>query len=127
LSHPEPDLTDLDRDLAVLEDLVGQAAELEREISIRLLSASANGASHRRLEDATGMSRSTVARRLNGSGSVASGDAEYDEWQRAIQAERLKLAKLRTAREATRLQWAQDAAALTAEANAITRIGSLDA
>jgi hypothetical protein len=43
-----------------------------------------------------------------------------------MQAERLKLAKLRTAREATRLKVHQDAAALIRETKAIIRIDPHD-
>jgi polysaccharide pyruvyl transferase WcaK-like protein len=119
---------ELERDLGALQEMVARAAEMERELDAHLTRAAARGASVRDLASATGLSKSTVARRLVADGPLRSpsADADDDEWTAAMQAERLRLAKLRSAKEATRLQIQQDQAALIREANALTRIGPLD-
>jgi hypothetical protein len=119
---------ELARDLAALEGMVVRAAEMERERDAHLARAAANGASVRDLASATGMSKSTVARRLVADGPLRTpaDDAADAEWLDAMRAERLRLAKLRTAKEATRLQIQQDTAAAIREANDLTRITELD-
>jgi hypothetical protein len=114
-------------DLEALEAMALDAARMERELDARLAAAAAKGASVRDLASATGISKSAVARRLVADGPLRSPSAADDsEWLESMRAEKLRLAKLRTAREATRLQVAQTEAERIREANAMTAIGPAD-
>lgn len=126
-----------------LDELMNDAVRLTRELDQveatldeAIAAASAAGASQHDIAAATGLSRSAVQRRLAVNGvsapetrpSVEIGDEDEElvAWRNALRAEQLKTARLRTAREARRLQLQQDAAAQLEEANALTRVGPLD-
>ncbi len=126
----QPDEADLDalaEDLDALEAMATDARRMETELDARLAFAAANGASVRDLASATGISKSAVARRLVADGPLRSTSVADDpEWREQMQAERMKLARLRTAREATRLSVQQNNAALIEEANSLTRVTEID-
>jgi IS30 family transposase len=104
-------------ELDALRELVRRGEELEREIEAKMTALAAAGMSQRTLADALGTSKSTINRRLS------STDVDGDD---AIAAERLKLHRVRVAKEAGRLAIQRDQAALIAEANSMTAIGPLD-
>lgn len=109
-------------ELERLQEMVRRAEQLEREIEQAMVEAASAGVSQRDLADALGTSKSTINRRLNAT-DVGGDD---DELRQAIAAERLKLAQIRVAKEAGRVQIQRNQAALIAEANAMTAVSELD-
>jgi transcriptional regulator with XRE-family HTH domain len=114
-----------------LADLVARAENAAQTRDEAIRAAYEAGASQSEIAVACGMSRSAVQRLLAGETSTAARplanvDEDEAEFHRQMREEQMKQARLRTAREATRLKLQQDAAAALAEANAMTAIGPLD-
>jgi hypothetical protein len=117
-------------ELERLEELVRQAEALERELEEQTVLAAASGTSQRDLAAVLGTSKSSINRRLSPGRPSHLSDPEPDEeeveFRRAMRAEQIRLAKLRVAKEGTRLQIQQDQAALIREANDLTRFTESD-